>query len=203
MGQTKPTKWTAEVGADQSVTWLGPWRGLDQMVHRHDRPPRSALKGRAVGDRTNRRKWLGAGIGVAMTVTIMLTMFATSTPAASGRALPNCPVIAKWPVKPVAADVVVVLKRYFAAKHLTPITIYKNQETVLNVKEQSVGVHWCKNPDGSKSGYVGAVPKSATAAVMVHVKHKPYPVTQAASTFVTLAKMPRTGWRVVSEGTGP
>jgi hypothetical protein len=83
------------------------------------------------------------------------------------------------------------------------MTIYKNQEMVLNVNEQSVGVHYCKNPDGSKSGYVGSVPKNATAAVMVHVKHKPYPVTQAPSSFVTLAKIPRTGWKVVSEGTGP
>ncbi|MFA5919540.1 MAG: hypothetical protein WC800_08405, partial [Candidatus Nanopelagicaceae bacterium] len=88
-------------------------------------------------------------------------------------------------------------------KHLTPITIYKNQEMVLDVKEQSVGVHSCRNLDGGTGGYVGAVPLTATAAVMVYVKHEPYPTTQTPSNFVTLARMPGTGWTVVAEGTGP
>jgi hypothetical protein len=138
-----------------------------------------------------------------MTTAMMLSTFALSTPAASGTTLPACPVIAKEAVKPVSADVVAALKKYYAVRHLTPISVYKNQETVLNVKQQSKGVHWCRNSDGSKSGYVGVVPKNATAAVMVHVKHKPYPVTEAASTFATLAKMPVTGWKVVSDDTGP
>ena len=90
-----------------------------------------------------------------------------------------------------------------ARKHLTPITIVNRRETVLNVKVQRVGVHYCANPGGGKSGYVGAVPKNALAAVMVYVRHKPYPVTNSPASFVTLARMPVTGWKVVSEGTGP
>jgi hypothetical protein len=74
---------------------------------------------------------------------------------------------------------------------------------VLDVKEQSVGVHSCRNLDGGTGGYVGAVPLTATAAVMVYVKHEPYPTTQTPSNFVTLARMPGTGWTVVAEGTGP
>jgi hypothetical protein len=151
--------------------------------------------------RPNRRTWIRDSLLAFVLVSgVGLT---TSTTGAGGATLPKCPVISSLPVRPVAADVRAVLTKYFSAKHLTPISVYKNQETILNVKDQSVGTHWCKNPDGSKSGYVGMVPKNATAAVMVHVKHKPYPVTEAPSTFVTLAKVPGVGWKVVSEGTGP
>ena len=68
--------------------------------------------------------------------------------------------------------------------------------------QQSKGVHYCKNPDGGKSGYVGSVPPSATAAVMVEVTHKPYSVTGSPTHFVTVAKL-ASGWKVVREGTGP
>lgn len=124
----------------------------------------------------------------------------TITPTST---LSPCPVVANWPVKAVTSDVVAVITRYYADKNLTPIAIDKNQEMVLDVKEQSVGVHSCSNPDGGSGGYVGAVPLTATAAVMVYVKHKPYPTTMAPSNFVTLALIPGTGWTVVSEGTGP
>lgn len=126
----------------------------------------------------------------------------TSTPIPS-TTLTACPVVANWPVKPVTADVLAVITQYYASKHLTPITVYKNEETILDVKEQSVGVHSCRNPDGGTGGYVGAVPLTATAAVMVYVKHEPYPATQTPSNFVTLAQMPDIGWTVVGEGTGP
>jgi len=140
---------------------------------------------------------------VALTVATALTLFTGSTPALGSTSLPACPIIAKSAVKPVSANVVLALKKYYAARHLTPISVYKNVETVLNLKQQSIGVHWCRNLDGSKSGYVGVVPKNATAAVMVHVRHRPYPETMAASTFATLARMPLTGWKVVSDDTGP
>lgn len=96
-----------------------------------------------------------------------------------------------------------MVTKYYSEKHLTPITISKNQEMVLDVKEQSVGVHSCENEGGGVGGYVGAVPLTATAAVMVYVQHKPYPTTQTPSNFVTLAQIPGTGWTVVAEGTGP
>ena len=139
----------------------------------------------------------------AFAIAGMLSMVMISTPARGGTPLPACPVMSKWPVKPVSADVVAALTKYYSARHLTPVSVYGKRETVLDVKKESVGVHWCRNLDGSKSGYVGVVPKNATAAVMVHVKHRPYPVTQAASTFVTLAKIPSKGWKVVSDDTGP
>ena len=126
----------------------------------------------------------------------------TTTPTPSATLTP-CPIVANWPVRSVSPEVLAVVTRYYTDKHLTPITISKNEEMVLDVKEQSVGVHSCQNPDGGTGGYVGAVPLKATAAVMVYVKHKPYPTTQTPSNFVTLALIPGTGWIVVGEGTGP
>jgi hypothetical protein len=199
----RSTKKMTKARGELPTARFAPWSWLDHVLWRAERRQRLALPRRAGGGPTSCKNWLSVGTAAAVTATMVLTLLTISTPPASGAALPACPVVAKWPVKPVTSDVVAVLKRYYTAKHLTPMTIYKNQEMVLNVNEQSVGVHYCKNPDGSKSGYVGSVPKNATAAVMVHVKHKPYPVTQAPSSFVTLAKIPRTGWKVVSEGTGP
>jgi hypothetical protein len=106
------------------------------------------------------------------------------------------------PTASLASAVRMVVTQYYVSIHLGPVTFHKNQEWVLNVAQQSKGVHWCKNPDGSKSGYVGSVPASATAAVMVEATHKPYPVTGSPTHFVTVAKLP-TGWKVVAEGTGP
>ena len=127
----------------------------------------------------------------------------TSSTELAASALPPCPVVATMPVRPVEPAVVRVVQRYYAQKHLAPIAIIKRQETILNVVTQRVGVHYCTNTGGGKSGYVGAVPKDAVAAVMVYVSHKPYSVTQSPANFVTLARLPRTGWKVVSEGTGP
>lgn len=130
-----------------------------------------------------------------------LTLGATTSSAATK--LPACPVVSKWPVKTVSPGVVAALKSYYGSRHLTPIKIVKNQEMVLNVTAESVGTHYCLNPDGSKSGYVGVVPRNAIAAVMVRVTHKPYPVTQSANTFATLADVATKGWRVVSDDTAP
>ncbi len=107
-----------------------------------------------------------------------------------------------WPIRSVPAAVVNAVKAYYAQKKLTPITIDKNREWVVPIATQRVGEHWCLNADGSASGYVGAVPYSASAAVMLYVHHKPYPVTEAPSHFVVLALVSGQ-WKVVSEGTGP
>lgn len=147
----------------------------------------------------SRKLFLSGVAAFVLGATQCATLVASSP---SGAALSPCPVVSKYPVKPVPSAVVSVLTKYFAAKHLTPITINKNQEMILSVSAQSVGVHYCKNPDGSTSGYTGAVPKGAAAAVMVFVRHKAYPVTESTGSFVTLAKL-TTGWKVVGEGTGP
>lgn len=124
-----------------------------------------------------------------------------AAPAAASP-LPVCPSTATWPVKPVSAPVRAALTRYYSARHLTPVTVYKNQMWVLNVALERTGVHWCQNAGGGKSGYVGVVPKGATAAVLVQVTHKAYPVTGSRTTFATVAKL-AAGWKVVSDDTGP
>lgn len=144
----------------------------------------------------------------ACTTSTSRTATEQPTPASTLTAAPTptltpCPVVADWPVKPVTADVLAVVTKYYTEKNLAPITIYKNQAMVLDVKEQSAGEHSCENPGGGVGGYVGAVPLTATAAVMVYVQHKPYPTTQTPSNFVTLALIPGSGWTVVAEGTGP
>lgn len=107
------------------------------------------------------------------------------------------------PRPPVASAVLSVVTAYYTAKHLGPITTPFHYQTVLNVHEQLVGVHYCRNSGGGLSGYTGVVPANATAAVQVFAKHKPYPVVGATSNFVTLAAIPGVGWKVVGEGTGP
>ncbi len=203
MGRVKSASMLTVGSGGLQTTWFGRWAWFDQMMRVGDGRPGFWLLRSAGRDRIDCRKRLAAGTAVAVIAMGMLILPPALIPAASGATLPPCPVFARLPTKPVTADVVAAIKKYYTARHLTPITIYKNRETVLNVKQQSAGVHWCKNPDGSRSGYVGVVPRNATAAVMVRVRHKPYPVTQSAFTFATLAKMPRTGWRVVSDDTAP
>lgn len=113
-----------------------------------------------------------------------------------------CPTPGDWPRTPVTSQVRAVLEAYFAEKGLTPIS-FIGDASVLDVEEQSLGEHRCANAGGPGGGYVGAVPIGSTEAVMVYVKHKPYPVTGAPSTFVTLAKDATGTWSVVGEGTGP
>jgi len=147
--------------------------------------------------------------GTSYTFTVVAKNSAGTSPASSASnavtpvaVLPACWTLDTSPVVPLTAPVRAVVTQYYLAKQLGPVTFYKNQEWVLNVVQQSKGVHYCKNPDGSKSGYVGSVPATATAAVMVEATHKPYPVTQSPTHFVTVAKLPG-GWKVVAEGTGP
>ncbi|MHB1087243.1 MAG: fibronectin type III domain-containing protein [Acidimicrobiales bacterium] len=102
----------------------------------------------------------------------------------------------------LAPAVRAVVTQYYVEKHLEPVTFYKDLQWVLDVSQQTTGVHYCKNADGSKSGYVGSVPANASAAVMVEATHKPYPVVGSPTHFVTVAKL-ASGWKVVAEGTGP
>ena len=49
----------------------------------------------------------------------------------------------------------------------------------------------------------GGRAESSTAAAMVHVKHKAYAGTEAASTYATLARSSSGVWKVVSDDTAP
>ena len=138
---------------------------------------------------------LAAGLGVPLAAT-------WSGAAASASTLPVCPTTATWPVKPVSAAVRATLVKYYTVRHLNPVTVHKNQMWVLNLKLERAGVHWCTNAGGGRSGYVGVVPKAATAAVLVQVTHKAYPVTGSSTTFATVVKL-ATGWKVVSDDTAP
>ena len=140
---------------------------------------------------------------VACVATLALSPLALISSAAHASSLRACPVFSNLAVKPVSADVKAALTSYYATRKMTPISIYKGEETILSVQLESTGVHWCRNLDGSKSGYVGVVPKSSTAAVMVHVKHKAYAGTEAASTYATLARSSSGVWKVVSDDTAP
>jgi hypothetical protein len=114
-----------------------------------------------------------------------------------------CPVVADWPIKPITSDVLAAVTKYYEEKNLTPISVPKRQVSVLDLREQAAGEHACLNSDGGIGAYVGSVPLDATAALMVYVEHEPYPGTGAPANFVTLALLPDSGWKVVSEGTGP
>ena len=124
------------------------------------------------------------------------------TPRASLRVLPICDVGVVRPTKAVPAQVVAAVTAYYAARHLTPIKIFRSQETILNVHEWPIGFNYCRHVGGGVSGEGGFVPSNAAAAVMVLVDHKPYPVTGFSTHFVSVALIPRVGWRVVGEFTG-
>jgi hypothetical protein len=121
----------------------------------------------------------------------------------AGDVLPACTSMSDWPTERVSADVRAAVVSYYRARDLLPVRIVGHREYVLDVREQRVGTHWCVTADGTESGYVGQVPKWATRAVMVYARHQPYPVTESAAHFVTLAKAPGRSWAVVGEDTGP
>ena len=142
----------------------------------------------------------GQLVGVSPFTSSAAATYANSPSSKGG--LVACQNYTTWPTRAVPAVVVNAVSAYYAQKKLTPITIEKNREWVVPVATERVGEHWCLNPDGSAAGYVGAVPFAASAAVMLYVHHKPYPVTEAPSHFVVLALVSGR-WKVVSEGTGP
>ena len=144
------------------------------------------------------------GTSYAVAVTAINTV-GTSVAATSSAVTPNyaaCVAFSNLPARPVSADVLAALTRYYTANHLAPISIVGNREMVLVVSQQTIGVHHCTNADGSLASYTGMVPADATAAVEVEVRHLAYPVTGGSISFVTLAQT-SAGWTVVNEGTGP
>lgn len=165
-----------------------------------------AVAARPAPGRGRRRAWASLAAAVVLLVSLVaaqgLVVGRLTSAGAGGATLPRCPSTSTWPVRSVSAPVRTALTRYYAARHLTPITVKGNRMWVLSVKLESVGVHWCLNTGGGRSGYVGVVPKGARAAVMVEVTHRPYPVTGSATTFATLAEL-AAGWKVVSDDTGP
>jgi len=124
-------------------------------------------------------------------------------PLSTLKVLPSCNEAEIYPTRKVTHEIVSVVTRYYAVRHLTPITIFQNTETVRSVHEDAVGTNWCRYPGGGTAASGGYVPLTAEAAVEALVVHMPYPVTHFSSNFVTLAKLPGSGWTVVGEGTGP
>jgi hypothetical protein len=167
----------------------------------------AAARIRVVLGRLGRRGVLG-GAALLSVVAVTTSIGVVGEPAGSvglGDAtttLPVCPSIDSWPVRPVSAAVTQALRAYYAARHLTPVSIYRGRMWVLNVRTESVGVHWCRNVGGGRSGYVGEVPKGASAAVLVRVTHRAYPVTGSATTYATVAEVAKR-WRVVGDDTAP
>jgi hypothetical protein len=107
------------------------------------------------------------------------------------------------PFNPLEREVAAAALKFYQAKKLSPIKIYKNQEQVMDVKLWTIGIHPCLNPGASSGAYVGAVPKNAKSVVKIYVYHKPYPAVPNSWHFLMLAKLPTKGWVVVSESTGP
>ncbi len=155
-----------------------------------------------------RRGWRGLAIALTLGVSssgvlVGLGPAGVGGPTAAAAAtLPPCPTLATWPFRPITPVVKATLVYYYRARHLTPLSVYRNRMWVLNLALERAGTHWCANPDGGRAGYVGVVPKNARNAVMVRVTHRAYPVTGSATTFATLALLPA-GWKVVSDDTAP
>ena len=148
-----------------------------------------------------RRRLVPAAILAGAVLALPLALPSGDTPSGAST-LPRCPTLATWPIKPVSSVVKTTLTKYYAARHLTPITIIGNRMRILNVVLERTGVHWCLNDGGGRAGYVGVVPKTAKAAVLVQVRHRPYPVVGSVTTWATVVQLP-TGWKVVSDDTAP
>lgn len=133
---------------------------------------------------------------------LCISMGFASTPSFAAT-LPNCSRSFGGIMKPVEKAVRVAVVKYYTAKKLAPVYIYLNREQVKEVKLWTVGVHSCLNAPGSKGAYVGAVPKTALAAVEVYVHHKPYQDMPVATNFLVVAKTPTKGWVVVAENSSP
>ncbi len=150
------------------------------------------------------RSWRGlvAGLTLGVATSGVLGAVGPGDVGSSATTLAPCPTLSTWPFTPISPVVKATLVRYYRARHLTPLTVYRNRMWVLNLVLERVGTHWCANPGGGRAGYVGVVPKNARMAVMARVTHRPYPVTGSAITYATLALLP-TGWKVVSDDTAP
>ena len=118
--------------------------------------------------------------------------------------LPVCDIPPQGPFVKVTVDVVAAVTKFYAKKKLTPIKVSLNRQKNLRVSLQIVGDHWCHYRGyTTKEKYSGFLPKETIAAVQVQVVHKPYPLTGDAVHIVYLAKLPKIGWKVIEEGTGP
>ncbi len=142
---------------------------------------------------------VAALVGAVFALPLVLPV--ASTPALAAK-LPRCPTLATWHIKPVSPVVRSTLVRYYARRHLSPVTVIGNRMRILNPVLERTGVHWCLNSGGGRAGYTGVVPKTANAAVLVQVRHRPYPVVGSTVTWATVVHLP-TGWKVVSDDTAP
>ena len=181
---------------------------MDQTKERRRvgvRPRRRARHGQGPGPHGCAGRVARSGLRVLVGASVLstLALCGAVAPVAQAGTLPQCPVYSKWPVRPLSAEVRAALTKYYAVRKMTPISVEKNQMSVLNVNTERVGVHWCQNVGGGRSAYVGVVPKNAVSAVMVHVRHKAYAVTGASYTFATVVRLPAAGWRIVSDDTAP
>ncbi len=138
---------------------------------------------------------------VAVVLALPVAVSVGSSPALASK-LPRCPTLATWRVTPVSPVVRSTLTTYYASRHLAPIRVIGNRMRILNPVVERTGVHWCLNASGGRAGYVGVVPRTASAAVLVQVRHRPYPVVGSVVTWATLVRLPA-GWKVVSDDTAP
>ncbi len=150
---------------------------------------------------STRWRQIRAAMLAGAALALPLSALAGGSPIAAST-LPRCPTLATWPIKPVSPIVKSTVTTYYTKRHLTPIQIMGNRMRVLNLALERTGVHWCLNAGGGRAGYVGVVPKTATAAVLVQVQHRPYPVVGSTITWATVVRLP-TGWKVVSDDTAP
>ena len=193
--------------ASATLTWLAPATNGGAVIESYTATSSLGNHSCTTSAMTCVVKGLANGTSYTFTVVARNSAGVSATSNASNAVTPSATLEACWtldtsPIAALSAQVRAVVTQYYTLKHLGPVSFYRNQQWVLNVAQQTPGVHYCKNPDGSKAGYVGSVPANASAAVMVMVTHKPYPVTQAPTHFVTVAHL-GSGWKVVNEGTGP
>jgi hypothetical protein len=159
------------------------------------------------------KRLLASLLGVSICALVLMvgdTSYAKSFDALSSTSsfikspLPVCDIPPQGRFVKVRVDVVAAVTKYYAKKKLTPIKVSFNRQRNLYVALQIVGVHWCHYRGYStRENYLGFLPKGTIAAVQVQVLHKPYPLTGGAVHIVYLANLPKIGWKVVEEGTGP
>ena len=159
------------------------------------------MSGACSSVRTPRRRGASLAALAAMVLALPGAVSVGSSPALASQ-LPHCPTLATWRVKPVSPVVRSTLTTYYASRHLTPIKVVGNRMRILNPVVERIGVHWCLNASGGRAGYGGVVPRTATAAVLVQVRHRPYPVVGSVVTWATVVRLPA-GWKVVSDDTAP
>jgi hypothetical protein len=102
--------------------------------------------------------------------------------------------------KILPAVMILIQARY---EKLAPYRIESQYARVVDVRAESVTPHICIYPAGQQIAYHGNVPATATQAIQLLIKHAPDPLAFERTSVVVVAKMPNSGWAIVSEGTGP